>query len=195
VPTDPWKGVQSIPRALKLRRFTDGIRLVQEPVTELRVLRERHARVEDRSLEEANSFLHAKGVRGETLKIIADISAGGASEFGLKVRRGRGEETLIGVDTKKQKVFDDRTRSGNVGFDEHFPSRDAGPIALADGKSVRLHIFVDRSSVEVFGNDGETVLSEAIFPTGGSDGIELYSHDGQARVLAMDVWNLKSAYQ
>jgi fructan beta-fructosidase len=195
VPTDPWKGVQSILRELKLRRFADGIRLVQEPVTELRVLRGRHARVENRSVEAANSFLQAKGVRGETIEIVAEISPGGASEFGLRVRKGSGEETVIGVDTKKQTLFVNRTRSGNVGFDEHFPSRDAGPITLAAGKSVKLHIFVDRSSVEVFGNDGETVLSEAIFPKSASDGIELYSHDGHARVLTMDVWNLKSAYQ
>jgi fructan beta-fructosidase len=66
---------------------------------------------------------------------------------------------------------------------------------LAGGKTVRLRIFVDRSSVEVFGDDGETVISEAIFPKGGSDEIELYSHDGPARVLKMDVWNLKSVYQ
>jgi sucrose-6-phosphate hydrolase SacC (GH32 family) len=139
--------------------------------------------------------LQAKRVRGETIEIVAEISPGGASEFGLRVRKGNGEETVIGVDTKKQTLFVDRTRSGNVGFDEHFPSRDAGPITLAEGRSVKLHIFVDRSSVEIFGNDGGTVLSEAIFPRSGSDGVELYSHDGRARVLAMDVWNLKSEYR
>jgi fructan beta-fructosidase len=195
VPTDPWRGAQSIPRELKLKQFADGIRLVQEPVAELRVLRRQHTRVDNRSIEAANNLLRSKGVRGETLEIVVEISPGGASEFGLRVRKGGSEETVIGVDTKKLTLFVDRTRSGNVSFDEHFPSRDAGPITFAVGKSVRLHIFVDRSSVEVFGNDGETVISEAIFPKRDSDEIELYSHDGRARVLKMDVWNLRSAYQ
>jgi fructan beta-fructosidase len=139
--------------------------------------------------------LKSKKVHGDTLEIAAEISAEDAAEFGLKVRKGDGEETVIGVDTKKPSLFMDRTRSSDVSFDEHFASRDAGPIRLTAGKSVKLHIFVDRSSVEVFGNDGETVISETIFPKPGSDGIELYSRDGRARVLKLDVWNLKSIYQ
>jgi fructan beta-fructosidase len=195
VPTDPWRGAQSIPRELKLKRLADGIRLVQEPVAELQALRQDHTSVENRSIEAANNILKSKGVRGETLEIVVEISPEEASEVGLKVRKGEGEETVIGVDTKKSTLFVDRTRSGNVGFDTHFPSRDAGPITLVAGKSARFHIFVDRSSVEVFGNDGETVISEAIFPKSSSDEIELYAHDGHARVLKMDVWNLKSIYQ
>jgi fructan beta-fructosidase len=195
VPTDPWRGAQSIPRELKLKRFANGIRLVQEPVTELRNLRERHTRLENRSMKAANNLLKSKTIRGETLEIIAEISPEDASEFGLKVRKSGSEETVIGVDTKKLTLLVDRTRSGNVSFDEHFPSRNAGPFESAAGKSVRLHIFVDRSSVEVFGNDGEIVISETIFPKRTSDGIELYSNDGRARVLTMDIWNLKSVYQ
>jgi fructan beta-fructosidase len=195
VPTDPWRGAQSVPRELKLKRFTDGIRLLQEPVAELRMLRKQHTRVGNRSVDAANNLLRSKRVHGETLEIVTEISSGDASEFGLVVRKGDGEETVIGVDTKKRTLFVDRFRSGNVGFDEHFPSRDGGPITFAAGKRVKLHIFVDRSSVEVFGNDGETVISEAIFPKRSSDEIELYSHGGRARVLKMDVWNLKSAYR
>ncbi|MGA8153325.1 MAG: glycoside hydrolase family 32 protein [Terriglobales bacterium] len=195
VPTDPWRGAQSVPRELKLRRFPGGIRLVQEPVAELRALRERHTRVKGRSIEAANRRLKSKGVRGQMLEIVAEIDPRGAAEFGFKVRKGDGEETVIGVDMRQSKLFVDRTRSGVVSFDEHFPSRDAGPIELAGEKSVGLHIFVDCSSVEVFGNGGEIVLSETIFPRRSSDGIELYSKDGQAQVLKVDVWNLKSAYR
>ena len=38
-PTAPWRGVQSVPRALSLTRRPEGIRLVQTPVAELRTLR------------------------------------------------------------------------------------------------------------------------------------------------------------
>jgi fructan beta-fructosidase len=195
VPTDPWRGAQSIPRELKLKRFANGIRLVQEPVTELQTLRQDHTSVENRSIEATNNLLKSKGLHGETIEIVVELSSEGASEFGLKVRKRGSEEIVIGVDTKNSTLFVDRTRSGDVSFDEHFSVRHAGPITLAAGKSVRLHIFVDRSSVEVFGNDGETVISEAIFPKRSSDEIELYAHDGQTRVLKMDVWNLKSVYQ
>ncbi len=41
VPTSPWRGQQSLPRVLKLRRFPQGVRLVQSPVAELHTLRGR----------------------------------------------------------------------------------------------------------------------------------------------------------
>jgi fructan beta-fructosidase len=195
VPTDPWRGAQSIPRELKLKRFADGIRLLQQPVVELRTLRERHTRLEGQNVPAANRWLRSKGVHGETLEIVAEIDPGGAAEVGIKVRKAIDEETVIGVDTKQSKLFVDRARSGNVGFDESFPGRHAGPIRLAGGKSVKLHIFVDRSSVEVFGNGGEIVISDGIFPASTSGGIEFYSQGGPVRILRVDVWNLKSAWQ
>lgn len=48
--------------------------------------------------------------------------------------------------------------------------------------------------MEVFGNNDETVLSDAIFPAGSSQGIEFYSRGGQARIVKLEVWNLRSAW-
>ncbi len=84
--SDSWRGAHSIPRELKLKRFADGIRLVQEPVAELRVLRQRHTRVEGRSFEAANGLLQSKGVRGDALEILVEINPGNAAEFGFGVQ-------------------------------------------------------------------------------------------------------------
>ena len=50
VPTYPWRGTQSVPRELKLRRFADGLHLVQQPVAELRSLRTRHTHLEKQGM-------------------------------------------------------------------------------------------------------------------------------------------------
>ncbi|MGA8069329.1 MAG: glycoside hydrolase family 32 protein [Terriglobales bacterium] len=206
-PTSPWRGLQSIPRDLKLRRTADGIRLLQEPVAELHTLRGQHTSLTGQSIGAVNRALQARHVHGETLEIEAEIETGGASEVGLKVRQGPEEETLIGVDMggsagvdkgirkKEAKLFVDRTHSGNVSFDGKFPGRHAGPLRWAEGKPVKLHLFVDGSSVEVFANDGETVISDEIFPAGSSQGVEFYSHGGRARLVKLDVWNLQSAWK
>ena len=59
---------------------------------------------------------------------------------------------------------------------------------------IRLRIFVDRSSVELFANDGETVISDRIFPSPASNGLEIYALGGSARVISLDVWKLRSAW-
>jgi fructan beta-fructosidase len=158
-------------------------------------LRDQHASAEGLNIAAAHRLLKEKPVRGDTLEIVAEIDPGGATEVGLKVRKGPDEETVIGYDAKESKLFVDRTRSGNTGFDQKFPGRHAGPLHVLEGKSVKLHIFVDRSSVEVFGNDGETVISDSIFPARPSRDIELYSRGGRARILKLEVWTLRSAWQ
>jgi len=195
VPTFPWRGVQTFPRVLKLRRFAEGLRLVQEPVAELTALRGEHTSVIGQSVAEANRLLRAKNVRGETLEIVAEINPGNASEFGFKVRKGALEETVVGVNAKRSKLFVDRTRSGEVGFSDKFAGRHEGPVSLERDKNVKLHIFVDRSSVEVFANDGETVITDGIFPARTSDGLELYSQGGEVRIVKMEIWNLNSAWR
>jgi fructan beta-fructosidase len=65
-------------------------------------------------------------------------------------------------------------------------------MAPVDGK-IRLKIFVDRSSVEVFGNDGEVVLSDTIFPAERSQGLELFTRTGEISLNALDIYELRPA--
>jgi fructan beta-fructosidase len=140
VPTSPWRGLQSIPREVKLRRTADGIRLVQEPISELHRLRARHTSLARQSVTATNRSLQSKGVHGDALEIEVEIDPVGASEVGLRVRKGPAEETLIGVDmedgAKEKHLFVDRTRSGSVRFDDRFPGRHSGPFQIAEGKHI-----------------------------------------------------------
>jgi fructan beta-fructosidase len=195
VPTSPWRGIQSIPRALSLKKFPQGIRLVQEPVAELRGLRVRHVAISDRTFEAADRILCSEGMKGDTLEIEATIEPGKATSFGFEVRKGSEQQTTIGIDRLKSELFVDRTRSGDTSFDPRFPGRQTAPLEMASGEPIELHIFVDRCSLEVFANHGEQVISELIFPSLSSQDIKLYSSGGGAKIVKLGVWNLKSAWQ
>jgi fructan beta-fructosidase len=194
VPTTPWRGMQSIPRELRLRKFPDGIRLVQFPVGELSSLRKQHIHIDSRSIESANRKLQKKLVHGETLEILAEIEIGTVGEIGFKLRKGTHQGTIVGLDAAKSQVFVDRAQSGNVTFAEHFAGRQTAPITIGTERVVQLHIFLDRSSVEVFADHGSSVLSEIIFPLAG-DGIELYAKEGGGRIRFLDIWKLESSYK
>jgi sucrose-6-phosphate hydrolase SacC (GH32 family) len=79
-------------------------------------------------------------------------------------------------------------QSGDASFAEHFAGRQSGPVTIGPGGVVRLHIFLDRSSVEVFADSGGTVLAELIFPVAG-EATELHSKGGQARIRKLDIWS------
>jgi fructan beta-fructosidase len=176
----------SIPRHVSLKQFSSGLELIQRPVRELEALRGRHHRFTDLQLEAGSRSLE---VRGERLEVIAEFKPETALEFGLKVRVGPNCETLVGYNTSSQDLFVDRRKSGQIDFNEHFTGRHSGPLPLEDGV-LRLHIFIDSCSLEVFGNDGRIVITDLIFPGPDADGLELFASGGGVRLVCLDVWEL-----
>jgi fructan beta-fructosidase len=193
IPTSPWRSAQSLPRALSLTRTPEGLRLVQEPVAELRALRGERRALGSRPIPAGTTSLAAEGISGRALEIVAELEVGTASEVGLKVRTGENEETVIGIDPRAGTLFVDRTRSGEASFHDQFASRQTAPLRVADGR-VRLHVFVDWSSVEVFAADGRRVITDQIFPASESDGVALYATGGSARLVSLEAWPLKSSW-
>lgn len=202
-PTVLWRGAQSIPRTLTLRYVgnplipTAGITgppkqllMVQAPVRELQSLREKPVTLRNLTVPEANAKLAT--VKGETYEIEAELDPGTASEIGFRLRKGDGVETLVGVVPATNTLFVDRTNSGDVYFNENFPGRYS--TTLHDSKRVKLHIFVDRSSVEVFANDGEKVMTDRIYPPQECAGIEIYSTGGVGKVVSLAIWQLQSVW-
>jgi fructan beta-fructosidase len=155
-------------------------------VRELEALRGRHHRFTDLQLEAGSKKLE---VRGERLEIIAEFKLETASEFGLKVRVGPNNETIVGYKTSSQELFVDRRKSGQVDFNEHFTGKHSGPLPLEDDL-LRLHIFIDSCSLEVFGNDGRTVITDLIFPELNADQLELFVSDGSVQLISLDIWEL-----
>jgi fructan beta-fructosidase len=198
IPTTPWRSAMSLPRVLSLKTTPEGIRLFQEPVADLRRLRGTPRRLGPQPIRDGTTSLAGRGIAGTAMEIVAEFEVGTATEVGLKVRTGRdGEETVIGVDARGGQVFVDRSRSGNVSFHRDFiggPSgRHAAPLTVRNGR-VKLRLFVDWSSVEVFAGDGQAVITDQIFPAPESDGVALYARGGSARLIALEAWPLASIW-
>jgi fructan beta-fructosidase len=192
IPTSPWRGAQSLPRRVMLRTTGDGVALVQMPASQLGILRRAQHRLEGVNVGEGTIQLGDRGIEGSTLEIIVEFDVGDADLFGLKIRTGGDDETLVGYDVEAGEVFVDRTRSGNVDFHPEFAARHSGPLRPQDNR-IRLHVFVDRSSIEVFAGGGRTVITDRIFPDPESDGVALFAEGGTAKLISLDVWNLASA--
>ncbi len=187
-PTSPWRGAMTLPRDVSLRSEDGGWRLVQSPVRELASLRGRRVRIPAGRLDGAVRRLALRRGAGNTVELQAQFSAAEAGDFGIRVHVGAGQSTQIGYDRARGELYVDRSRSGSLPTAE-FAARSAAPLVLHGGR-LKLDIWVDRSSVEVFADDGERVLTEQVFPAPGSDGIELFARDGSVRIESLDVWEI-----
>lgn len=58
-----------------------------------------------------------------------------------------------------------------------------------------LRILVDASSIEVFGADGQVVLTDQIFPDSTSTGVSAFATGGTASLDDLRAWTLKSIWK
>lgn len=187
-PTGDFRGSMTLPREYALREVDGEVRVVQTPVAELQELRREHFAAEN--VELAEGALKAP-LSGKALEIVAvfDAAAASAEEFGVKLRVGAGEETLVGYDVAAGEAFVDRTNSGFLPS-EAFAARHGAPLEVMEDGTVKLHIFLDAASVELFANDGLRTVTDQIFPDAESLGLQLYAKGGEVDLVDFDVWRL-----
>jgi fructan beta-fructosidase len=188
-PTKAWRSAMTLPRELTLKETSEGIRLIQTPVAEVKELRKEKLSWDDLILNPYENIL--SHISGDQLEIIAEFELVSATEFGFKVRKSDSEETIIGYDADEKSLFVNRIKSGLTGFNEYFPCTHVAPLSIKND-CVKLRIFVDWSSVEMFGNDGEVVITDQIFPDPASKGLELYTIGGNVKLVSLLIFQLES---
>jgi sucrose-6-phosphate hydrolase SacC (GH32 family) len=185
---EPVRGSFSTARSLQLKTLPEGIRLIQNPIREMESLRGARRTGEPTTFEGLwvpRKFAPTRNA----YELIVEFENISAEEFGLKIGVGGDERTVVGYDPSKEELYVDRTNSGYHDFNDIFPTINTGPLKKRSGIT-RLHIFVDHCSIEVFANNGETVISSKIYPDPKSLGIELFSKNGKVKVKSLDLWEL-----
>lgn len=195
VPALTSRGSLTLPRELSLTSTPDGIRLRQAPISELQSLRVEPQQWRDVVISPGTNLLD--GVSGELLEIRAEFAIAqtvDADRLGFRIRTNQAgdEYTTVGYTLKSQTLFVDRTRSGQEAFDSEFPAVHMAELEPIDGV-VRLHILVDRSSIEVFANDGLVTMTDLIFPDSSSIELELFVDGGEVRANSLEVFELRAA--
>ena len=194
IPTDPWRSAMAAPRELTLAKIAGRTELVGTPVRQLQSLRQdRPFQARDLRLLEGATTLRGPGARGDTVEIQAEFRARDAEKFGLQVRVGSGNRTVVGYDVERGAVYVDRTRSGAVGFNATFPTVEYAPLQVRNGK-VTLRILVDRSSVEVFADRGQRTITDQVFPDRDSRAIRVFSNGGRAQLEKITIRQLRSIW-
>jgi sucrose-6-phosphate hydrolase SacC (GH32 family) len=194
VPTSPWRSAMSIPRALRLRRTANGLRLRQSPVEELTKLRASHQLFAGKTVEAANQWIRDGKIRCGPLEIVVEFDPVSDGSQGVRLFKGLHEETVVGVDRGQGRVFVDRTQSGNMTFHPKFPGIETAPLTARDAR-VKLHLFVDACSVEIFVNGGEQVLTALAFPSAESHDIEFFGPPGKPGLSLVELWPLESIWK
>lgn len=187
VPTMQYRSANTLPREMGIFRGNDGQFYVSStPSPELVALRDRVFK----SVNNTNVGTKAqKYAIPELCEILMTIDPAKADSVSLVLSNNSGEHVKMVYDAKKETLSFDRRQSGIVDFSQDFPAVTYAPTHSADGK-VSLRIFIDRSSIEVFGNEGRFVMTNLVFPNEHYSTLSLTADGGKARISNLKIYTI-----
>ena len=163
VPTEKWRGSSTIPREVTLKRSKDGYILKNIPVSQLK-------NYEGKTVKKEINLGSDKKLIGkgeiDLSKAVIDVDfkkmTKGVYTFTLK--NSLGEQLIFGIDNNKRELFVDRTKSGKIDFKDNFADRISKAPLSKSYQNATLKIVLDKTSIEIFFNNGEKVMTEIFFP-------------------------------
>lgn len=198
--TFPWKGQMSIPRDLALKTTSEGIRLIQTPTSvvsnNLQKLSSDKTVIKNviKINSEEITFNDLNRFKNNAYWIEAEFSLQDAGAAGFKVAQLKNskneviKEIEIGYNLAQKQLYVDCSRSEKDNKEDRNLILTAN-MAPVNGK-VKLQVLVDKSSLEVFGNNGEKVITTMIFPDEHAVGISAFANKGTALVNNLKLWDL-----
>jgi levanase/fructan beta-fructosidase len=203
-PTSPWRGQMSIARDLRLKETKKGLRLVQKPTAVIEnkldelshnnkteekniVINNNEINLDKNSKLKENAYW-LKAELSTELNAVAGFSIAQKKDANGKIIN----ETVIGYDAANHQVYVNRTNSGGK-LNEQALKR---TIDVNDSSNtIQLEILLDKSSLEVFVNNGEAALTTYIYPDEDANHIAAFSKNGKATIKSLTIWNMSSVKQ
>ena len=189
VPTMQFRSANTIPRELSLFQGKDGeVYAASTPSPELLALR-------GELFAKTSGKIGAKGKKVNlpsdgVCEILLDVKGGKNADVNFILSNAKGEKTVMTYDRKAGTFSMDRRESGITGFSADFPAVTTAPV-IDDNGRLSLRVFIDRASIEAFGNDGRFAMTNIVFPTEPYTSLEITAAPG-ATLSSLQVFPLSN---
>jgi fructan beta-fructosidase len=187
IPTSVWRGAMTLPRELSLVNTAEGIRLSQHPILALRDLRIPLGVWENIPVE---GEMTLDALTGQTLDIESEFALKDALSFGFDFFTSGVNSVRVSYDVNEHQLVFSRPDAGLRNFNTTF----SAPLEPVNNR-IRLRIVVDRSSVEVFANDGILAMTSQIFPDTQTTQVQLFARNGIAQMNSLRAYQLQSIWK
>lgn len=189
VPTMQFRSANTLPREMVLFEDPEGeLYVASVPSPELEKMRGKVVTsASDKKISEKPSLfkLPADGL----CEIDMTFQTADADVLTLTIGNSENEKVVLKYDAKNHRMSFDRRESGVVDFSDKFPAVTSSPTFEKDGK-INLRIFIDRASIEMFGNNGQFTMTNLVFPNSPYNSLSLESKNGTARLNSLKVYSL-----
>jgi len=199
VPTERWRSAMTLPRELRLIWEDNSYILTSTLAEEMKSIINESIKLDTGTFSgkklvplaamEASQYyiqLSYKVAKGADSDLISD--------FGIILENQQGQKVQAGYHMKDRQVFIDRSESGIIDFSRDFPGKHTAPYAFSEDGVIRLRAIVDKSSIELFVDEGKIVMTELFFPDEPFNSLSFYSNGGSIELVEGSVSSVKSCW-
>ncbi|HUZ61342.1 MAG TPA: glycoside hydrolase family 32 protein [Hanamia sp.] len=191
VPTIKWRNAMTIPCELKLKHVGKELLVTSEPVKELSLIEEKP--IIDKNILVNKDFDVAQKIKKVSFPCRLNLSMDSTEDFSVILSNDIGEQVVIGYDKSNNRYYIDRTKSGKVDFQKDFAEVHTAP-RFTENPKMNLSLVIDVSSVELFADNGLTVMTEIFFPNKPYDKISIHSNN-KTKIKSLEYIKLKSIWK
>ena len=163
VPTRQYRSANTLARDLTLYREGQELYLKSTPSSEVKKARGKKVSIPSFKVSEKHEMVNLFEEKQGAYEVEIVIQNAGASKIAFSLLNDKGEKVSMYYDLNRKQFVMDRSESGKVDFSKDFPAVTVAPVNV--DKELTLRLFVDRSSIEAFGEDGKFVMTNLVFPS------------------------------
>ena len=189
VPTRQYRSANTIARDLSLFKQDGSVFLKSEPCKEMVDARKDGRQIKTVNVAKTETILLSPQSDNGAYEVEFSINPGKSKEVSFALSNGKGEKVLMTYDVVKKTFAIDRTKSGEVSFSNDFPA--VTEMSLSKSKELKLRLFVDKSSIEAFVDNGKFVMTNCVFPSVPYDMIRFESDGNRYKVNNINIYQIK----
>lgn len=163
VPTRQYRSANTLARDLTLYREGQELYLKSTPSSEVKKARGKKVSIPSFKVSEKHEMVNLFEEKQGAYEVEIVIQNAGASKIAFCLLNDKGEKVSMYYDLNRKQFVMDRSESGKVDFSKDFSAVTVAPVNV--DKELTLRLFVDRSSIEAFGEDGKFVMTNLVFPS------------------------------
>ena len=164
VPTETWRSAMTIPRELKLKKNEKEFLLSSAPVSELSKYVSKTIVKETLTVNNQKTIITQSEIDLSRVRIQLEMNHLKSDKYDFTFQNSFGDRLSFGIDNIKKQYYLNRQNSGKVTFSDKFANTISKAPIKNPSNMLKIEVLVDKTSIEVFYNDGETIMTEIFFP-------------------------------